>query len=308
MRGLHTESITDGKDAFEEILGKILPEGKLQKIEQFRDDGEGVLTKYNVYKVSAESGTYVLKKSDDKEIFAYEKLLRGKELPVPEYYGCAEHDSEKWILIEFLEGIDLRNFTEEMAHACAKSICQIMSMYWQNSKEEFEENKLDDRFERYWARINKRAECLESEPEMKAAYELFLKRQLECPRTLCNGDFLQYNGVYNEANVKLIDWAFAGIMPYALDIARLIAHGTEDITSGFPFYMDDRLREIFVWEVYEGLRCKPEKERYIQDIRLALLNEYVEFIEWDLNEGTLDKEDYHYRQAVKVAREISMPQ
>lgn len=182
-----------------------------------------------------------------------------------------------------------------------------MNTYWQNSEEDFEKNKQDDRFERYWKRINKRAECLKDEPELKAAYDIFLERQLTCPRTLCNGDFLQYNGIYNEINVKLIDWEFAGIMPYSLDIARLIAHGTED-RSGFPFYMNDALREIYIWEVYEGLSCKPDKEQYLFDIKLALLNEYVEFLEADLNDISVEreeiyKEDY-YRNSVKLAKEI----
>lgn len=305
MKGLHTEKVIENESLFAQLVDAILPNQEINCVEQFCDDGEGCLTRYNVYKIHTEDGTYVLKKSDDFEIHVYEKLLEGKRLPVPRYYGKAEQKGEKWILIEFLEGTDLRDFTEEMAHASAKSICQIMNTYWQDTREDFEKNKLDDRFERYWKRINKRAKCLDSEPEIKAAYEIFLERQMECPRTLCNGDFLQYNAIYNEANVKLIDWAFAGIMPYALDIARLIAHGTEDKTSGFPFYMSDKLREIFVWEVYDGLVSKPSKEQYLQDIKLALLNEYVEFIEEDLNEGTPNKEDYHYKQAVKMAEILS---
>lgn len=51
------------------------------------------------------------------------------------------------------------------------------------------------------------------------------------------GDFLQFNAVFH--NDKLtIDWGFGGVMPYSLDIARLIAHATEDKAT-FPFYMND---------------------------------------------------------------------
>lgn len=307
------------------------------KVEQFCDDGEGELVQYNVYKITADictqgiSKEFVLKKSDDAEIHVYADLLDGHSFSVPEYYGCEEWNGHKWILIEFMEGCDLRDFTEDMAHACAESIAGIMNTYWQevsgkddiqnfergqkedliseqnnvNEKNRLDETKkTDDRFERYWKRIHKRAKCLENEPLLKVAYQIFIQRQLHCPRTLGNGDFLQYNGIYKDGKVYLIDWAFGGIMPYTVDIARLIAHGTEDKVT-FPFYMNDDLRSIYVREVYDKLVKKPDWNQYLFDIKLALLNEYIEFVEVCIEEADYVKEeDYYYVQACKLAKDI----
>lgn len=309
MKGLHTDKILKSTIPFKGIVIDILNKSDitLELVEQFCDDGEGELNRYNVYKVTTNIGTYVLKKSDDGEIYVYEKFLKGKKLPVPKYYGNIEMDDKKWILLEYIVGTDLRDFTKEMAFACSNSITTIMNEYWQEKEIDFKSNRLDDRFERYWNRINKRARCLEKEPILKEAYEIFLERQLSCPRTLCNGDFLQYNGIFNNSSVILIDWAFAGIMPYSLDIARLIAHGTKDKRT-FPFYMTDEYRNIYIQEVYSKLVNKPNLEQYQWDIKLSLLNEYIEFIESELINTSLERDrgfEYYYRQALSLAKEIT---
>lgn len=276
------------------------------EVAQFFDDGEGELRRYDVYRIRADGQSYVLKKSDSAEVGIYRDFLAGRGFRTPAYYGSGEYDGKIWLLMEYIEGEDLREFTREMAYGCADSITAVMNAYWQKDAREFERRKLDQRFEKYWKRINRRAECLEGEPELLRAYSIFIQRQLVCPRTLCNGDFLQYNAILREGKIYIIDWAFAGIMPYALDIARLIAHGTEDRRT-FPFYMTDEYREIYVRQVYEKLREKPDWEQYNRDIRLALLNEYIEFIEWDLNHPDEERDEvfaYYYGQARKIADEI----
>ncbi len=277
------------------------------EVEQFCDDGEGELNRYNVYKITSDKKRYVLKKSDEREKNVYQNFLTGGSFKVPCFYGSIEVEGILWILIEYIEGADLRDFTEEEAYACADSIAAIMNAYWQKDEHEFQEKKMDDRFEKYWARIGKRSECLAKEPELRQAYNVFLERQKTCPRTLCNGDFLQFNAIFHAGSVYVIDWAFAGIMPYSLDVARLIAHGTEERAT-FPFYMTDAHRKIYIEEVYKKLEEKPDWEQYLSDIRLALLNEYIEFIEYALNHPEEERDkvfDYYYSHAKMLAADIN---
>lgn len=216
MKGVYTEEITDINyiNMLKNILKLINPMLSQQiHIERFHDNGEGLDRAYNVYKITADKQDYILKKSDDNEIGVYEKFLKGKNLPVPNFYGWTCFNNIKWILIEYISGTDLRRFNKYMASGCADSLSRIFNMYWQENN--FEENKLDNRFERYWTRINKRSECLINEPKLSSAYRVFLDRQLVCPRTLCNGDFLQCNAIESNTDIILIDWAFAGIMPYS---------------------------------------------------------------------------------------------
>ncbi len=276
--------------------------------EQFCDDGEGEVNQYNVYKITTREKCYVLKKSDQAEIGIYEHFLKGQGLPVPDYFGSARWGGKQWILIEYIPGTDLREYSSDMAFSCAESLSRIANRYWQEDEADFIRKRQDDRFERYWKRINKRAECLKEEPVLKAAYDIFLERQLTCPRTLSNGDFLQFNAIFRDGKVTLVDWAFGGIMPYALDIARMIAHGTENRQT-FPFYMTRAHKELFVERTYELLEHKPSYERYLADIRLAVLNEYIEFIESDLLDSSQVRDevfDYYYAHALALAQELRL--
>ena len=307
MNGVYTEEITNNNHV--KILINVLKSinskfSQKIKIKQFHDNGEGVDRVYDVYKVILDTETYILKKSDDYEIYVYENFLQNKNLPVPKFYGWTSVDGVKWILIEFIDGKDLRVFNKEIAYGCADSLINIFNTYWQEN--DFEENKLDNRFERYWIRINKRAECLREEAELSYAYQIFLDRQLECPRTLCNGDFLQCNAIDNERGIVLIDWAFAGIMPYSLDIARLISHGSEGYFP-FPFYMTDEYRKTFLKKVYDKLLIKFDYKQFIYDVILSCLNECIEFIECELNNKSLERDDgfdYYYMNAKNLANII----
>lgn len=307
MKGVYTEKVIEGKRK-QKLIGIIKNiKGECTEninIERFHDNGEGCDVAYNVYKVTLDNMKYTLKKSDDYEIEVYEKFLKNKDLPVPKFEGWTLMDNTKWILLEYIPGSDIRKFNEDIAIGCAESLTSIFNTYWLQN---FNDHKrLDNRFERYWARINKRAECLKDEGELSSAYNVFLERQLTCPRTLCNGDFLQYNAIRNDKSIILIDWAFGGIMPYSLDVARLICHGSEKYFP-FPFYMTDEYRKIFLKEVYNRLNIKIEYRQFIWDVILSSLNECIEFIEKELNDKSLERDEgfkYYYKNCHNLAHII----
>lgn len=304
--GLYIEKIANEEEysslsnMFSQIMKKDIA---VSEIDVFHDNGEGVDRRYNVYKVNAGEGTYILKKSNDMEIEVYKNYLSGKNLPVPEFYGYCKKDRDLWIVIEFIEGEDLRSFTEEMAYLAADSLSKIQNEFWNCSEKKERGN---NRFEKYMKRIKRRSLCLKNEYKLAAAYDIFMKRQLECPRTLSNGDFLQCNAIYSKSGITLIDWGFSGVMPYSLDIARLITHGSEEYKP-FPFYMTDSYRKIFLKSVYDKLVNKPDYEQFIYDVKMACLNECIEFIEEELKDVSRERDEifnYYYKCAVYLAEEI----
>ena len=168
----------------------------------------------------------MLKKADKREVSNYEKYLKQKDFCVPKFYGRWDDGADIWIMLESIEGNDLRDMTDELAKAAAKSIVQIQNAFWNHPDRE--------RFEVYLERISRRLACIKDEPEIGEAYGLFFERQKTCHRTLSNGDFLEFNVIDKNGQVFIIDWGFGGIMPYSLDLARFIAHATEDRAT-FPF-------------------------------------------------------------------------
>ena len=63
--------------------------------------------------------------------------------------------------------------------------------------------------------------------------------------------------------------------------------------------MTDEQKGLFINRVYEKLIKKPEYNRYLQDIKLAVLNEYIEFVE-----AEEDENKWYYNHAMKLADEI----
>lgn len=282
-----------------EIVAHITRETvmEIQRVCERYGTEEADVREYDVYRVRMSSGKKILKMTEAREAFNYEKYLSCGKYAVPGFFGKWEDGEDVWILIEDISGEDLRDMTEEQAIQAAECLSQIQNAFWQEAGE-FEEKKTDDRFEVYWKRILRRAASVAEHPVLRKAYQMFLDRQLECPRTLSNGDFLQFNVVHSGDKVTVLDWGFGGIMPYSLDIARFVAHATENRCT-FPFYMSDGMKKVFIDKMYERLDKKPDYKQYLTDIKLAVLNEYIEFVE-----AEEDEDGWYYDHALLLAEEI----
>lgn len=253
---------------------------------------------YTTYKITTADKSFVFKQYGD--ILDYETEVEHysllKELPVPKLLGCA-HMS---ILMEFVEGDDLKNATDEGLRAFAHSLAAIMNAYPMGKEYK------KDRQEQYLKRLERRATCLLGEPELHEAFELFLKRQAEIPLTLSNADLLPLNVLYDGNKATIIDWEFGGFMSYSLDIARFIAHYRPEgkLTS---FCLAEKKKELFLNWMYEILEKKPSREIYDRDIKLAVFNEYVEILEYYFNHKEEERGDLfadYYARACGLAKEL----
>lgn len=313
MKGLYLVKIEKAEkiEKLKKILKKMEIVGTESCVfEQYHDNGEEEHA-YNVYLVTNADEKYVLKKSSKEEIFVYEEYLEQKKFQVPHLLGKASDEKGKdWILLEYLEGKDLREHSVEKAVFAAKTIAVIHREYWQL---DLKPDANMERYERYIARIEKRAQCLEQEEELKETYRLFLERQKSCPKTICNGDYLPYNALFDERQKKVavIDWAFGGMMPYALDVARMIVHGNEN-RYPFPFYMTDEIRKAYIGTYYDEMKDLLDgagitREQYLYDIKLAALNECIEFIEQQLKDSSLERDgvfDFYYQAANEIVKRL----
>lgn len=265
---------------------------EIRGIKQFYDDDENEERLFDVYRVFTDNKSYVLKKSDKYEISIYENFLEGHSFAVPRFYGSTKDKRGViWLIMEDIAGDDLRECTPEIAAAAAESIARIHAFYWNT-------DIYDGRFARYMERIKKRSLCLKNEPELLREYERFIERQPLIARTLCSGDYLQCNAIYDGEKVIIIDWAFGGIMPHTLDAARMIVHGTEK-RFPFPFYMTDDMREEFLRRYLDAMGDRIESG-FEDNLRLACLNECVEFIERELLDPALERDEgfeFYYTKA-----------
>lgn len=284
------------KEDIEKIVSLIIPKLKNYQVEQVYDCD----TPKNVFLISTDTDKYVLKVAGQYEIEVYEKYLKRNAFEVPFLLGQYKYDDETdFIMISFVEGNELSDFCEVYAIEAAKSIAKIHNSY-------FTEQRNDTRYLNYLKRIAKRAESLKNEPVLKKAYRLFLERQQTIPLTVCHGDYLPCNAIFSGEKVYIIDWGNSGYMPYALDVARMIAHGVLIPTEEtFPFSMTEWDKKVFL-KTYLGLiNLSISEDEFYQDILLAKLNEYIEFIEEELIDNPDEvKNDLYYKLALETAEKI----
>ena len=283
-----------------ELAGPLLKIAGVSLFDAYRfcDDFEGEPKLYSVWKIVTDGGVFVLKKPEDDESYSAEiehyRLLKG--LPAPEFLGAADG----YVLTRFAEGEDLKTASDGGVTAAARSLAAIMNAY--PPGRDFPR----ERYDVYIKRLRRRASSLKDEPELAAAFRVFLDRQLEIPLTLSNSDLLPINVLFDGERAVIIDWEFGGFMPYSLDVIRFTAHGCEDGST--PFYMTEAHKKLFHDTVYGLLETRPDRARYDRDLLLGELNECVEMLEWYFNDPTAERDGvfrYYYERARALAKRIT---
>ena len=112
------------------------------------------------------------------------------------------------------------------------------------------------------------------------------------PRTLCHDDLLPFNVLISSEKAVLIDWEYAGILPYPSSLARLIAHGEEDPAAFFCMTAVDK---SFAIDYYFEHLIKSKDISYADYRRTLdyfLLYEYCEWIMLGIKYGDTSSERY----------------
>jgi len=276
----------------------------IEAVEVFKETHPDEERLYDVFKVTTHDQDFVVKKSNHNEIEIYEKYLLKSGFSVPDYYGHMVYKDQIWMVQAFVSGTDLKHFDKKHSQLCAGHLAEISNSYWKDASEFVEKGS---RMDQYLVRLEKRRKALVDHPVLLKAYDVFLKTQVELPVTLIHADLLPTNVLCEGDDLTFIDWGFSGFLPYSLDPARLVAHGSADD----PVYkIEDDTRKTFLRTYYEGLKAiNFPYEEFLWHIKLATLNEYIEFIERNLQSNNFDPacsfSTRYYQQAMTLAHEIN---
>ena len=240
-------------------------------ISQFRSEEDG--SPYCVWKVQTEEDTYVLKKAQGQEISIYTAFFRENIRGVPRFIGSTVSDGEEYFLMEYVSGEDLRVCTRAKLIAALDVLIALQRSYWENRELAHMGVSVDIGLKKW----KDRKEYLK-DSELEKVYEVCQEQYTLLPRTLCHDDLLPFNILAAEGRAAIIDWEYAGILPYPTSLARLIAHGEEQDDAFF--YMTEDDKDFAVDYYYENL--VKEKGISYSDYRKALdgflLYEYCEWI------------------------------
>lgn len=226
---------------------------------------------YDVWKVITNDNIYVLKKAKNYEIEIYTKLLSELEYGVPKLYNSVRYNDEDYILIEYVEGNVLNICYRDSLIKAVDALIYVQDYYWNDNNN----NNVGYTYDKSLnGRIN-RSNYL-NDKELEDEYKIYLDLYSKLPKTLCHDDLLPFNIISgNEA--KIIDWEYAGMLPYLTSIARLLAHAGQ--CDEF-FYMKEEDKEFIIKYYYDNLLKNKniDYNDYIYSLSYFILYEYCEWI------------------------------
>lgn len=278
-----------------EIVSKIDPSIDLTNVNIIQCLREEDDEPYDVWKLETHYKSYILKKAKCFELEAYTKFLCGNYDFSPEFYGYTKHDSDHYILIEYVDGTSLVNCERKNLKLALDSLIKMQSIFWQNE----ELSNYCQSFQQGYTSCENRGKYL-LDAELESVYAEFLKLYAKLPRTLCHDDLLPFNFIVSDERAVMIDWEICGILPYPLSLARLIAHGASDGSS--MFYLSEEDREFAIEYYYNEFISKkgiPESE-YHRAIEYFLYYEYCEWVFVGNKYNAVDGE--YYKRYIVIAK------
>lgn len=264
----------------------------LQRIEQIKHEDDNEY--YQVWKVYDSKKIYIFKEAKKYEAELYLNVLSKLDSSVPALYGHTVWENKDYILIEYIEGRDLRHCTRDKLILALDSLIYIQKMKWNDT----DLNIYGYNFEKSILERNNRIKYLNNS-ELEEAYSTFLAEYKSVPRTLCHDDLLPFNVKVNENEAVLIDREYAGLLPYPTSFARLIAHGEENEQAFF--YLSEADRNLAINYYYDQLLKDKgiSKKKWLKTLSLFIFYEYCEWV--FVGNKYLDKENERYKKYLKLS-------
>jgi hypothetical protein len=254
-------------------------------------------TPYHVWKLTWDDRTAVLKKTSPEELAIYNTFLTETKA-APKVYAQGEVDGAWYMLMEYIPGETLCHCTWERLQHALDVLMELQRRYWQDTIH----GDLGYGFAKCYPNREKRLPYME---DLTEAYEAYLQAFCTVPRTLCNDDMLPINVIVSEERAVILDWEYAGILPYPCALARLIAYGPEE--SGGLFHISNGDRAFALEYYYDHLirEMGISREEYDHTMKLFLLKEYSEWVYCAHSSGDLGIPYYkpNYARARSLAEE-----
>lgn len=259
---------------FKKKIRKILAKmgfGERAEITAFKHEEDD--SDYAVWKITEGAVARVLKKTSKRELDIYDAFFAPTEYGAPRFYKSIEYDGELFFLMEYIDGHTLQKCDRESLTAALDALIYLQNIYWE--KREFQD--VGQGFEASLQGRQKRGKYL-NDAELEQAYDRYLRIYPDIPRTLCHDDLLPFNVLCTKERAVIIDWEYAGILPYPTSLARLLAHCEED-ESAF-FYMKQEDKDYAIDYYFEHLLKEKgiDYNAYRKTLDYFLLYEYCEWI------------------------------
>lgn len=199
---------------------------------------------YHAWKIREGEDQYLIKRTDSPVELAVYQAVSSRTDVLPRFYGSTSFRNKTYLLLEFVEGHDMMHAARDDLQAVLHAMVRLQDSFWN------EPESIGESFTDVLEKNLKRKSYL-SEPMLLEAFDRFETQYRTVPRTLCHDDFLPFNLITGRGRTVFIDWEYAGILPYPVMLARLLAHTS---TNGeTPFFMTPEDRDYAIAYYYDNL-------------------------------------------------------
>lgn len=280
----------------QKILSCLGIEEQLTAVTPFHAEEDG--KRYSVWRLDFAIGQKVLKKTTRQERSVYETFLSGFAA-VPRCYGFWDNGEDVYMLMEYFDGQTLSCCTREKLKLALDALIELQNAWWQDTAHATVGLSFEESYPR-------RRKWLPHLADLAPAFEMYLESFRSVPRTLCNDDMLPFNVLADQNRAVILDWEYAGILPYPCALARLIAYGEEREDALFFMTEGDK---AFALQYYYDRLVRHKRigwEEYLRTMELFLLKEYAEWVYCAHSSGDLQIPYYrpYYERARRLADKL----
>ena len=251
---------------------------------------------YQVWKITTDTASYILKESKGREAEIYQCFLSMIKNGVPALYQTLTLDGKTYLFMDCVAGENLYKCTREKLVLALDALIALQEQTWGGACFTMAEQFF---LESVLHRQN-RGKYL-NDAVLENAYEKFLQVYQSTPKALSHDDLLPFNILVSAERAVLIDWEVGGILPYPTSFARLIAHAEEDENA--LFYMSQADKDFAVDYYYEHL-LKGKGISYPDWRKVLDYFLFYEYCEWVFVGNKYDATDGEYfKKYLPLAKE-----
>ena len=251
---------------------------------------------YQVWKLETENGPLVLKQTTSQEKEVYQTFLL-KEGPAPKVFAWGTYEGQEYLLMEYVPGTSMSRCQHDQLVRMLEVLIASQKTYWNASG-------YDHVGYSYETCFSNRQKRLEYMGDLTQAYQAYLDAFAMVPKTLCNDDMLPFNVLSDEKRAVIIDWEYAGMLPYPCALARFLAFGEEDPQELFQMTEEDRQFALDYYYQHLIREKGISRQEYDRTMQLFFLKEYSEWVYCAGISG--DYEMGYYKKYSEKARRLAL--
>lgn len=229
---------------------------------------------YSVYLLNGKPKT-VLKQCDPDhcDTLSYDRYFAGKDFAVPQILERFTVDSKPFIRMEFADGPDARCCDEIQGQRIGDALAAIQRHYLTfDSTTEAAMSYFQHQVVRY---LDKIQETHQIPTEVLSYVE---SRFSSAPCTLVHDDLLPINVLLRGEKIWIIDWEYAGIYPYFLDLGRFAFVTDENNQLFIPHESAMAFLRSYYTAMQQNLNFTVSHAQFYLDVAVSAFCQYVVFL------------------------------